>query len=75
MRNQFKSDNPGMTFGQLSKYTSQMYKAITPKLKYVWGQQALKDKTRYGIEIAQYFLPPGYDTKRNIVVSALIAKK
>jgi len=75
MRNQFKADNPGMTFGQLSKYTSHMYKAITPEQKYVWEQKALQDKTRYGIEIAQYVPPPGYDAKGNIVVSALMAKK
>ena len=25
MRNQFKAMNPGMTFGQLAKYTSAMY--------------------------------------------------
>ena len=74
MRNQFEADTPRMTFGQLSKYTSHMYKAITPEQKYVQEQKALEDKIRYGIEISQYVPPPGYDAKGNIVVSALIAK-
>eukprot|EP00588_Corethron_pennatum_P002998 CAMPEP_0194298110 /NCGR_PEP_ID=MMETSP0169-20130528/59981_1 /TAXON_ID=218684 /ORGANISM="Corethron pennatum, Strain L29A3" /LENGTH=482 /DNA_ID=CAMNT_0039048057 /DNA_START=550 /DNA_END=1998 /DNA_ORIENTATION=- len=75
MRNQFKAENPGMTFGQLSKYTSHMYKALTPDEKGVWEQKSLKDKARYQIEMSQYVPPPGHDAKGNIIVSALTEKK
>jgi len=75
MRNQFKAENPGMTFGQLSKYTSHMYKALTPEEKGVWEQKSLKDKARYQIEMSQYVPPPGHDAKGNIIVSALTEKK
>merc|ERR1740124_2041486 len=75
MRNQFKAENPGMTFGQLSKYTSHMYKALTPDEKAVWEQKSLKDKARYQIEMSQYIPPPGHDAKGNIIVSALTEKK
>merc|ERR1740139_1737535 len=75
MRNQFKAENPGMTFGQLSKYTSHMYKALTPDEKSVWEQKSLEDKARYQIEMSQYIPPPGHDAKGNIIVSALTEKK
>jgi hypothetical protein len=31
MREQFKIENPGMIFGKLAKYTSHMYKNLTPE--------------------------------------------
>mmetsp|Transcript_31022 Transcript_31022/g.70977 ORF Transcript_31022/g.70977 Transcript_31022/m.70977 type:complete len:230 (+) Transcript_31022:442-1131(+) len=75
MRNQFKADNPGMTFGQLSKYTSHMYKALTPEEKSVWEQKALEDKSRYEAEMARYVPPPGHDAKGNVLESAMTEKK
>lgn len=61
MREQFKQENPGMTFGQLAKYTSHMYKNLTPEEKMRWESRAAHDKSRYDSEIAAYVPPPGYD--------------
>ena len=36
MRDQFRALNPGMTFGQLSKYTSAMYAEMPPAEKEAW---------------------------------------
>jgi hypothetical protein len=60
MRESFRSENPGMTFGQLSKYTSCMYHALTPEEKARWEQAAADDKARYVAEMADYVPPPGH---------------
>jgi hypothetical protein len=62
MREPFRRDNPGMTFGQLSKYTSAMYKCLTPDEKAQWEARAQHDKMRYDSEMTQYVPPPGYDS-------------
>ena len=67
MRDQFKSDNPGMTFGQLAKYTSHMYKNLTPEEKATWVARAEADKQRYDQEIANYVPPPGHDARGNVI--------
>lgn len=51
MRDQFRTENPGMTFGQLSKYTSAMYKCLTPQEKEVWDHRAAEDKARFDSEM------------------------
>ena len=63
MREQFKRENPGMTFGQLAKYTSHMYKNLTPDEKATWEARAAQDKARYDTEIAGYVPPPGHDAR------------
>mmetsp|Transcript_5205 Transcript_5205/g.7345 ORF Transcript_5205/g.7345 Transcript_5205/m.7345 type:complete len:334 (+) Transcript_5205:168-1169(+) len=63
MREQFKRENPGMTFGQLAKYTSHMYKNLTPEEKATWDARAAQDKSRYDAEIASYVPPPGHDAR------------
>ena len=63
MREQFKRENPGMTFGQLAKYTSHMYKNLTPDEKATWESRAAQDKARYDAEIASYVPPPGHDAR------------
>lgn len=63
MREQFKRENPGMTFGQLAKYTSHMYKNLTPEEKATWENRAHQDKARYDAEIAAYVPPPGHDSR------------
>jgi high mobility group protein B2 len=63
MREQFKRENPGMTFGQLAKYTSHMYKNLTPEEKATWEARAQQDKARYDAEIAAYVPPPGHDAR------------
>mmetsp|Transcript_20985 Transcript_20985/g.43882 ORF Transcript_20985/g.43882 Transcript_20985/m.43882 type:complete len:328 (-) Transcript_20985:151-1134(-) len=63
MREQFKRENPGMTFGQLAKYTSHMYKNLTPQEKATWESRAQQDKERYDAEIANYVPPPGHDAR------------
>lgn len=77
MRNQFKADNPGMTFGQLSKYTSHMYKALTPEEKAEWDQKAMEDKERFDAEMKVYVPPMGYDSQGNLIVDkhAVATKK
>jgi hypothetical protein len=63
MREQFKRENPGMTFGQLSKYTSHMYKNLTTDEKGTWDAKAAHDKVRFDVEIASYVPPPGHDAR------------
>jgi len=63
MREQFKRENPGMTFGQLAKYTSHMYKNLTAEEKATWESRAAQDKGRYDSEIATYVPPPGHDAR------------
>lgn len=63
MREQFKRENPGMTFGQLAKYTSHMYKNLTLEEKETWEARAQQDKARYDTEIAMYVPPPGHDSR------------
>ena len=63
MRDQFKRENPGMTFGQLAKYTSHMYKNLTPEEKATWEARAHQDKARFDTEISSYIPPPGHDAR------------
>jgi high mobility group protein B2 len=63
MREQFKRENPGMTFGQLAKYTSHMYKNLTPDEKSTWEARAGQDKVRFDTEISAYVPPPGHDAR------------
>jgi hypothetical protein len=63
MRDHFKRENPGMTFGQLSKYTSHMYKNLTTDEKGTWDARAAQDKARYDVEIVSYVPPPGHDAR------------
>jgi HMG (high mobility group) box len=67
MREQFKRENPGMTFGQLAKYTSHMYKNLTPDEKDTWDSRATQDKTRYDAEISAYVPPPGHDARGMLI--------
>jgi hypothetical protein len=74
MREQFKSINPGMTFGQLSKYTSAMYSELPPAEKEAWVARAEADKARYLHELASYVPPPGYDPKGDAIISPISTK-
>lgn len=67
MRDQFKRENPGMTFGQLAKYTSHMYKNLTPEEKATWEARAAQDKARYDAQISAYIPPPGHDSRGNVI--------
>jgi len=67
MREQFKRENPGMTFGQLAKYTSHMYKNLTPEEKATWESRAAQDKARYDTDIASYVPPPGHDARGAVI--------
>ena len=44
MRETFKQQNPGMSFGQLAKYTSAMYAELSPEEKEAWVARAEADK-------------------------------
>jgi hypothetical protein len=74
MREQFKALNPGMTFGQLAKYTSAMYSELTPPDKDSWVARAEADKARYLHELASYVPPQGYDPKGDAIVSPVTTK-
>jgi len=74
-REQFKIDNPGMTFGQLSKYTSHMYKSLSPEEKEVWVELARKDKIRYDEEKTNYVAPLGHDSSGKYLGDKPQAKK
>jgi HMG (high mobility group) box len=74
MRDQFKALNPGMTFGQLAKYTSAMYAELPPSEKEAWIARAEADKARYLHELASYVPPPGYDPKGDAIVSPMTTK-
>jgi len=75
MRDQFKLDNPGMTFGQLSKYTSHMYKSLTPEEKAAWDTKAEEDKARFEYEMRAYAPPPGYDANGNLIEDGTMMKR
>lgn len=70
----YKRDNPGMTFGQLAKYTSHMYKNLTPEEKAVWEARSQQDKARYDAEIGTYVPPPGHDA-RGVLIEDMRPRK
>ena len=57
----------GMTFGQLSKYTSAMYAELMPEEKEVWVQKAEADKQRYLGQLTYYKPAQGYDAKGDAI--------
>lgn len=67
MRDHYKRENPGLTFGQLAQHTSKEYKKLTPEQKALWSNRANEDKARYDAEIAIYVPPPGYDAHGNLI--------
>lgn len=75
MRESFRTENPGMTFGQLSKFTSAMYKSLTPEEKARWEEAAVQDKARYEAELANYAPPPGFDPAGNMVDGSSIGPR
>jgi len=75
MREQFRAENPGMTFGQLAKYTSHMYRSLTPEEKATWEARAAQDKARYDAEMAAYVPPPGHDAQGNLMEDYKYGKK
>lgn len=75
MRETFKAQNPGMTFGQLAKYTSAMYAAMEPGEKEVWNKRAEADKVRYLSELSIYVPPPGFDAKGDGVMAVIPGRK
>jgi len=75
MRDQFKGDNPGMTFGQLSKYTSHMYKSLTPEEKAQWEERAQRDKVRFEEEMKHYNPPNGFDAQGNLLAEFAVPRK
>lgn len=75
MRDQFKRDNPGMTFGQLSKYTSHMYKALTFEEKSAWEYRSEQDKIRFEQEMKSYIPPHGYDCEGKLLMEYKMQRK
>ena len=75
MREEFKRRNPGITFGQLAKYTSHMYKCLSLEEKQKWEAHAAQDKARYEAEMSTYVPPSGYDSTGNLVEDRRLNKK
>jgi len=72
MRETFRLENPGMTFGQLAKFTSSMYKSLSPEEKSRWEEAAAQDKSRFEFELLTYQPPPGFDGSGNLMESHII---
>jgi len=60
-------DNPGITFGRISQYSSDMFKNMEEQEKTVWIQKAQEDKKRYEQEFAKYVPMPGYDRNGHLI--------
>lgn len=73
MRETFKAQNPGMTFGQLSKYTSAMYAEMPPAEKEAWVARAEADKDRYLLELSHYRPALGYDARGDSILPTSIS--
>lgn len=72
MRESFRTENPGMTFGQLAKFTSAMYKSLTAEEKARWEEAAVQDKARYENEMSNYVPPPGFDPTGQLVEAHVV---
>lgn len=75
MRDRFRAQNPGMTFGQLSQHTSYMYKTLTPEEKSQWEERAKRDKERYDEEIATYVPPIGFTEQGYLMADFTLPRK
>lgn len=53
-RETVRSDNPGITFGQVGKVLGERWKALGPKDKTPYEKQAAQDKERYEQEKVAY---------------------
>ena len=69
MRETFRTQFPAMTFGQLSRHTSQEYKNLSEEERDKWKDLAALDKKRYEEEIAKYEPPPGHDKTGVLIAS------
>lgn len=58
---------------QLAKFTSAMYKSLTPEEKARWEEAALQDKARFEGEMAIYNPPPGFDPSGQLVDANVLA--
>lgn len=68
MREEFKKENPSMTFGQIAQHTSMMYKKLSEDEKANWEVRAQQDKKRYDAEISGYVPPAGHDARGVLIV-------
>jgi len=49
-----KADNPEATFGGIARLISEKFKALSPKKRKVWDDEAIADKERYTSEMEIY---------------------
>jgi hypothetical protein len=75
MRDQFRAANPDMSFGQLSKYTSHMYRSLTPEEKGQWEERARRDKERFEEEMSSYVPPLGYNEAGELLPEFAVPRK
>lgn len=60
-------DNPGVTFGHISQYSSDKFKKMDEEEKSEWVRKGQQDKTRYERELADYVPSQGYDHHGNVI--------
>lgn len=75
MRDTYKAEFPAMTFGQLSKHTSEQYKKLSEEEKKAWKDKAAEDKERYDRELAAYSPPEGYDNYGVLIESKTLGTR
>ncbi|CAJ1896816.1 unnamed protein product [Cylindrotheca closterium] len=62
-RASIKDKNPDMSFGDLARECSRVYKELTPEEKAPYDEKANADKARYKSEMADYTPPAGSSSK------------
>ncbi|CAD6506327.1 BgTH12-07253 [Blumeria graminis f. sp. triticale] len=53
-RENVRLENPGITFGQVGKMLGERWKALSEKQRIPYTDMAMKDKTRYEEQMANY---------------------
>jgi hypothetical protein len=53
-REQIKTENPGIAFGEVGKKLGELWKTLTPEDKAPYDAKAEEDKGRYALELEAY---------------------
>jgi len=74
-RSEFAAENPGMEFGELTRFTSRMYHSLPKEERKVWEEKAKQDKVRYESEKGKYVPPEGHDSNGWLLESSRSRKQ
>ena len=74
-RREFAAENPGMEFGELTRFTSRMYHSLPKEERKVWEEKAKQDKVRYESEKGKYIPPEGHDSNGWLLESSRALKQ